>query len=255
MTPPRTRSTADSATSPDFAWNLADIHETLVEGLRARALAADEEQAVQGIDALSEIALHAMLADILVQTEFGVLRERVYPGQPGVAAEKARPKDSARMRCDIVLTPRKGMKLTDPVEQLRERDALVGTLFAETPLPTSKPTLTAAQALWIEVKTVGQYCFRRDIPVPNTTYGADLTQAMFDDLAKLSHEPLIHQGTLALILFTADRETAEHDVGVAMHRVLDKGVAFRAPIRGGFPITDRIGNAWCCVAVVPSVSV
>ena len=129
------------------------------------------------------------------------------------------------------------------------------SIFAGAELKPAKPTLAPAEALWLEVKTLGQFCFKRGVPVPNATYAAELTQAVFDDLAKLSHEPLIRHGALVLVLFTVDRGTAEHDVGVAMHRALDKGIVFRSPITGGFEISDRIGNAWCAVVVVGSVGV
>ncbi|HEX2836749.1 MAG TPA: hypothetical protein VHN77_01345 [Phycisphaerales bacterium] len=244
--------------TPDLGghgFDVADIHGVLIDGLRGRAGALDEEQAVQGIDALSEVALHAVLADVLRERGFGVLRERPYPGHRDMGRPGERPTHAARMRCDLVLTPAPGVTLGDPVADLRERDALEGTLFAGAELKPVKPTLPPEDALWLEVKTLGQFCFKRGVPVPNTTYAAELTQAVFDDLAKLSHEPLIRHGALVLVLFTCDKTTAEHDVGVAMHRALDKGVVFRSPITGGFEISDRIGNAWCAVVVVGSVGV
>lgn len=236
-------------------FDVVDVHGALVDGLRGRAGALDEEQAVQGIDALSEVALHAVLADVLRGRGFGVLRERPYPGHRDMGRPGERPMHAARMRCDLVMTPMAGMSLGDPVADLRERDAMEGTLFAGAELKPARPTLPPEDALWLEVKTLGQFCFKRGVPVPNTTYAAELTQAVFDDLAKLSHEPLIRHGALVLVLFTIDKATAEHDVGVAMHRALDKGVAFRSPITGGFEISDRIGNGWCAVVIVGSVGV
>lgn len=231
------------------------MHEALVEGLRAHAEALDEEQAVQGIDALNEVALHALLADVLRVSGHGVLRERPYPGHKDMGSAGNRPTHAARLRCDLVLTPAPGIVLGDPVADLRERDALEGTLFARAELKPTKPAVPPEDALWLEVKTLGQFCFKRGVPAPNTTYAGELTLAVFEDLAKLSHEPLIRHGALVLVLFTLDRTTAEHDVGVAMHRALDKGVTFRSPITGGFTISDRIGNAWCAVVVVGSVGV
>lgn len=247
----------ERATTSDshHTWSIPDVHGALVEGLRIAADALDEEQAVQGIDALSELALHTLLADMLRAQGLGVLRERPYPGHRDVGASGNRPKDSARQRCDLVLTPRAGVTLADPLAALRERDQLEATLFADAELKPTKPTVASGDALWIEVKTLGQFCFKRGVPVPNTTYAAELTQAVFDDLAKLSHEPLIRHGALVLVLFTVDRETAEHDVGIAAHRVLDKGVIFRSPTHAGFTITDRIGNGWCSVVCIESVTV
>ncbi len=238
-----------------IAWSVPDIHDVLVTGLRARADALDEEQAVQGIDALSELALQGVLADVLRAHTLGVIRERPYPGHKDMGSAGNRPKDSARLRCDLVLTPRAGLSIADPVAALRERDEVENTLFAGAELQPSRPTIAAGDALWLEVKTLGQFCFKRGVPAPNTTYASELTQAVFEDLAKLSHEPLIRHGALVLVLFTTDRETAEHDVGVALHRALDKGVAFRSPVRGGFGITDRIGNGWCSLMCVESVCV
>lgn len=238
-----------------YQWDLAVVHGAVVEGLGARERAIVEEQAVQGLDALSEVALQRTLSDLLARAGFGVLRERPYPGHQEQGSAGGRARDSARMRCDLVLTPVPGMALGDPVAELRERDAMSGTLFAGAELQPVRPTMAPEDALWLEVKTLGQHCFKRGVPAPNTTYGGELTQAVFEDLAKLSHEPLIRHGALVLVLFTGDRGTAEHDVGVAMHRALDRGVVFRSPIQGGFPISDRIGNGWCGVVVVGSVGV
>ena len=53
----------DAGPARGAAWDMAGVHHTLVEWLRGHAGAADEEQAVRGIDALAEVDLHAILRE------------------------------------------------------------------------------------------------------------------------------------------------------------------------------------------------
>ncbi len=60
---------------------------------------------------------------------------------------------------------------------------------------------------------------------------------------------VIRHAGLALVLFTADAEVADHDLLAWHTKCLDKGLPVRPPSVRGFPITDRVGNGWCAVAV------
>jgi len=53
-----------------------------------------------------------------------------------------------------------------------------------------------------------------------------------------------------LILFSIDRQTAEHDLQVLHDRAARRG-APRTFLSRGFAVPDRIGNRRCTVAVVP----
>jgi hypothetical protein len=215
-----------------------------------------EEQAVHGLDALSEVELHPLLAGAFGAAGFGVKREWPYPG----VVEK-RPKYSARNRCDVVLMGA-GQELLDPVAELLETDKAAGTLFesvATTDVAGATKTLAGAQcqvcqacdAFWMEVKVVGQYTYTLGVPGPNRAYGSELTGSLRVDLAKIGADSALRWAGLLLVLFTDEKETADHDLMVALHRSLDQGLSFSAPLVEAFEIPDRIGNRVCSVAMVP----
>jgi hypothetical protein len=145
---------------------LDDLIETIADGLERREAELRTEHAVHGLDALTEVRFHALMADALGMLPFGVLREQPYPHEwrrkrrggskaaiddsaspvhdpraeaEGVLAaadpitgELPDPRD--RMRCDLVLTPAPGLKLGDPLalvksDRARQKQA-AGTLFA-----------------------------------------------------------------------------------------------------------------------------
>lgn len=207
-------------------WSTADIADALHAGLRERAAADDAEHAVYGFDAKDELGLHPILARSLERhgEGWGVWAEQRYPGHWG------KRKKSEGLRCDLVLTP-DGRRLADPDTK--------GTLFGAT------AACDADAAYWLEVKTVAQFelgeGFRR--------YSAELLRPVMADVKKVWQDGVIRHGGLALILFTADAEVADHDVLAWHTRCLEKGLPVQTPAVRGFPITDRIGNGWCAVAV------
>lgn len=230
-------------------WDLTDLVRTVRTGLQAASEDSVREQAVHGIDALCEVDLHPIIADTLIAGGYTALRERHYPGEPG-----ARRKFSARQRCDVVLLPRKGAELFDPVADLLKRDKAAGTLFAATPAPSAVETAAIVQpedAFWLEVKLVGQYCYTQGVPGPNRAYSSELTSSLYVDLAKINADAALKWSALLLVLFSDCEETATHDLSIALHRSLDRGHTFRAPISESFPIPDRIGNRLCTVAAIP----
>lgn len=232
-------------------WNLHAILHALAHGLRRTEDELAREQAVRGLDALDELAMHPLLADALKPTSWGVLREVPYPVTAGLGTAGARPRHRERDRCDLVLTPAAGMSLADPVATLRERDKWQGSLFEQqaSTLAPANNVCMPCDAFWLEVKVVGQYAFVHGVPVANASYGSQLTAAFAGDLSKLAADAEVRSGGALLVLFTQDEATARHDLPIAMHRVLDKGFSLRNPVIESFPITDRIGNACCTLAI------
>jgi hypothetical protein len=234
-------------------WTLAEIVTRGADALRAAEDALWLEQAVRGIEALDELDVQGLLARGLAaqgpgQTPaWGVLREVPYPTPP---QRRALRRD--RARCDIVLTARAGDVLTDLVVRARERDAIEGTLFAslledqDANAPEER-TVGPEEAMWIEVKTLGQYAYRDGVPGPNRAYASELCQGVLSDARKLGADPRIGHGAALCVLFAASEEVARHDAGVAVHRMLDQGAPIASMEIICFPIPDRIGNGVCAV--------
>jgi hypothetical protein len=229
-------------------WDYREIVRIAREGLERHSRAGVAEQAVHGIDALSEVELHPLLASSFAEAGFFVQREWPYPGVPD-----KRPKLSARNRCDVVLAPA-GLELLDPVAELLEADKATGTLFepvADRTTVARDCVCEACDAFWLEVKVVGQYTYTLGVPGPNRSYASELTGSLRMDLAKIGADATLRWAGLLLVLFTDTRETADHDLMVGLHRSLDKGVSFSAPLVEAFDIPDRIGNRVCSVVMLP----
>jgi hypothetical protein len=219
------------------------------------------QQAVRGLDALDEIDLHPFLAAAVQAVGYGVLREVPYPGDAPAGASRRgcpprRPRRSERERCDLVLTPLPGQRLADPVEALIERDRAEATLFAHlagepvTAAPGASPPVAPEDALWLEVKTLGQYCFREGVPGPNPSYAGELVGGPARDIAKLARDPQITTAAAMVVLFCESEQVARHDLAEAANRWLDRDLPIAGPIIDGLPMQDRIGNAWCAAALV-----
>lgn len=241
---------------PDHAERVLTHPEALVDialaALREKALNLDAENAVHGLDAHEELWFHPLLADGFAAAGLGVAREALYPGNVEALA-RLRARRAQRERCDLVLLPRAGARLLDPVARSIERDDIGTTLFAPVAehLPPEPSGVAPADAYWMEVKVVGQFCFTDGWSGPNRAYAAELTGAIAD-VAKIGRDPHIRRGGLLLVLFTADQRTADHDIDVALTRASERGVRSRAPARARTPITDRIGNALCTLVLVPA---
>ncbi len=205
---------------------LIDVIDAVARGLAMRSAACDAEQATQGLDALMEIELHPLLAESLQNAGFGVSREVRYP------ADHHRPRASSGERCDLVVTT-EGRPLQ--VEDAHQ------TLFE--PADAVAPE----DALWLEVKVVSQYRPERQ----NRNYSAQLMTAVPRDITKLSKDPgILHAATL-LMLFVGTPAVAERDLAEWTRRCLQRGLPIGAPDERTVPINDRIGNAWCHLAVFP----
>lgn len=207
------------------------------------------EQAVRGLDALEELEFHPLLSAAFSAAGLGVVREAVYPAE---VASRARPRRSERRRCDLVLLPGPGT-LLDPVAARVESEAVAGSLFgavAEKLEPATAGGTRPEDAYWLEVKTVGQFAFVDGWSGPNRSYSSDMARAL-SDLDKLGGDGHIHRAGLALILFTRDQATADHDIDALYGQAIANAAPTLSPSRARLPIVDRIGNGLCTVCLFP----
>jgi len=228
-------------------WDLEQIADALADGLRVRAGKLDAEDAVYGLDAQSELELHPLLRNSLSRAGFGVFSEQPYPGDPWL-----RSKESARDRCDIVLTPDPETALGDDTSELKERDKSAGTLFEASirDRPLVAEGLEPEDAFWLEVKSVGQHSVVAGVAGADRAYAADLL-ACRNDVSKLAGDDRIRFGALCVVLFTADEQTARHDLDALMHTCLDEDLPVSAPAVRVVDITERIGNTVAAIMLAP----
>lgn len=207
-------------------WSWPAVADALEAGLTRASEAVELEQAVRGLDSLSELGLHPVLHQGLRDAGYGVHPEQRYP------RDRARRRRSEGSRCDIVLTP-EGRPLVGDETQLG--------LFA----PADPVALV--DALWIEVKVVAQF---REME-PNRAYEQALQNPVWKDVEKLASDPdLAHAGVL-LIVFTADEQIAWHDLDVWAARAQDLGLPLRVREQRSVSIGDRLGHRLCTVALFP----
>jgi len=206
-------------------WSPADIADAVTAGLKNQAAADDLEQAVYGLDARDELALHPLIRHALQQAGYGAWSEQRYP------EARTKRRRSEGQRCDLVLT-RDGRPLRDPAAEATLFDAVVDAADWR-------------EAFWLEIKAVTQFT----CDGPSSQYSRELLNPVTQDLRKLADAAdLVHAG-LPLVLFTADEEVAQHDIGAWLDRAWKRGLSLQPPACRGFAITDRLGNAWCGVAV------
>ncbi|MBA4028133.1 MAG: hypothetical protein C0475_03155 [Planctomyces sp.] len=219
-----------------------------------------------------------------------VLREQPYPSQwlAKRGRKRALPQGPDRLRCDLALLPYDAadldasgaprctpcladtLRIAHGVADHKRRRA--GTLFegAHEPgiddfdpaqpnaaLPLSAPApgervVASTEAYWLEVKLVGQHCYRDGVPGPNTRYASELTRGVIADLRKLRRQDGIAPGArgVLLVVLCAERGVMEGDTAILVHRCLDRGVGVRWPRVTGFAVPDRIGNRWCGLALL-----
>ena len=209
-----------------MAWDLTDIADAVARGLLARAAADDAEQAVYSIDALNELGLHPIIHKALRAGGYGVWPEQRYPSD-----RQLRKRKSQGQRCDLVLTRQVEQTLVDPEAEQ--------TLFAP---PDSLPL---EAAYWLEIKTVSQ--FTTEGPFPH--YGKEMLNAVSRDLRKLAADRLIFHAGLLLVLFTADEQTARHDLDAWLLRITRKGYPVAPAAERHHRITDRLGNGHMAVGL------
>lgn len=220
-------------------WHGLNIAQVVLEGLVRDEEALRLEGAVSGLDALDEIRLHRLIAKALETTGFGVLREVPFP-----SLTPAQKRDPQRLRCDVVLTPSPGQRIRDELRALRDKKAHEESLFKSSESDGVDPR----ECLWIEVKCVGQFTYTSGVPQPNRAYSSELIGAVYRDAMKLATDTLVAHAAGLVLLFSESREVAEHDLGVAANRALDRGAPINAFHFEHLPIADRIGNRVLTIA-------
>lgn len=210
-------------------WDLHYILDSVADALREEATRLDLEQSHLGIDALDELAIHPLLHQELRGAGYGVHPEQRYPG------DAAKPNRTEGDRCDIVLTQ-------DPAETIQD-PLLAGTLF-------EGAGVDPGEALWIEVKVVGQFTITDGTVRSNPTYSSQLLQLVPKDIRKLARDPLITHAAALVVLFTCDEATARHDLQLWTDRAISKSVPCSMSITRSLSITDHIGNGTCTIALM-----
>ena len=82
-------------------------------------------------------------------------------------------------------------------------------------------------------------------------YAHALQTPVWNDVKKLASDPTIVHGLVVLVLFTADATTADHDLDVWRSRARERGLHLWPPAQRSLPISDRVGNRLCTVALFP----
>lgn len=215
------------------------LAETVAQALADRADALDEEQSVQGVDALKETQLHDIAADGAAGAGFGVFREVPFP-----ALDDPTIRTTARQRCDLVLTPDPSLKPVDTLAVHNEREAIGATLFAQTSL-AAEPVEGVCQpedACWIEIKTTALFACRDGVFVPNRTYSSELVNGLTTDSTKLASDDRIWHALFLLIVFGEDERQVERDIRALAAHGVDSGLPIRSPTIVSRPINNRAGN-------------
>jgi len=259
-------------------WAYHQLMDIFADAIRGEEVRLRMEQAVHGIDSYDEVALHPILALSLIEAGYVALRETPYPSTWKkktwrVGESEDLPLPRQRERCDLVVLERGGMTLADShrteKRSRKAREELKGTLFEqveEKPVRVGESGVSASgegaligdesgqrtggeaspeDALWVEMKVVGQYEYADGVPVPNGSYASRLVRGVVSDLAKLATDESIKHSASLLVVFAADEEIARHDVFQAWHRCLDRDLPIASPMLRVVPISDRIGNKVC----------
>ena len=138
------------------------------------------------------------------------------------------------------------------MRQGKELRKAEGTLFAAVAHEVLAPpagSLPPEEALWVEVKTIGQHTYVDGIAGPNRSYAPQFNTCMAD-IRKLAMGHSIEHAALALVLFNETAAVAEHDLTAFMHKCLDRRLPVADLRRESIPIADRIGNGVCTVGLV-----
>ena len=101
--------------------------------------------------------------------------------------------------------------------------------------------------LFVDGDEVGQYT----LDGANAAYSSELMHPVRQDVAKLARDPDIRHAAVLLVLFTAGREVAEHDLSVWERHCIRHDLPIAPPAMRHVEINDRLGNALCSVVVYP----
>ncbi len=208
-------------------WDFSTIADHLGAVLQTAEDDLRLEQAVYGLDAKDERALHALLAAGL-KPSHEVAVEVHYPSSWGR-------KLTHRQRCDIVLSP-KGRPL--------RLDHAPPTLF------DSPNQSTAADALWLEVKVAAQW---REGGVRHVSYGQQWRGAVVEDLRKMEADALIREAGLLLIVFNESRDVLDKDLDLFETVLAEKEVLAGFRHVRSVEILERMGHRLCTAALWPTL--
>ncbi len=223
------------ATVEPLEWtSLTEIADQVSAGLQAAEADRALEQAVHGLDTLSEVALQTLLCEHLGQ-HFELAREVHYPSTSGA-------KRSHRQRCDLVLSP-KGSPLLLPT------DPQLALPLSATSQPAPKQCRPTT-AFWIEVKVAYQF---RPGGLVHKGYSTQFRKAVVADLRKLAAETLIHHAALLLIVFNESAEIARNDLDLFESLLSDKEALAGCREVRSVAIQDRIGHHLCTTALWPII--
>lgn len=229
-------------------WSYHDLAAAFADRLRRREVDLCAEQAVHGLDSLPELALHPVLAEGAEGAGMAVFRETPYPGQP-----QTLPRESERERCDLVIAPGGALAIADSIRKRKERGRADGTLFATVAEREDRPApgeVLPTDALWIEVKTIGQFTYVDGLAGPNRTYASQFG-ACLADVHKLARARDLANAGLLIVHFSEHAAVAVHDLTAFVHRCLDRDLPATDLYREHVEIADRIGNRLCTVGLVP----
>lgn len=213
--------------SLSLQWDFSTLADHLAEVVTKTENDLRLEQAVYGLDAKEELAIHALLAEGLTR-HYEVAREVHYPSSRGN-------KLTHRQRCDLVLTP-KGRPL--------KLDSAEATLFD--PANLASP----AEGLWLEVKVAYQF---REGGVRHMGYGPQWRTNVVNDLLKMEAEPLIHEAGLLLVVFNESKEILEKDLELFESVLAQKEVLAGFRKVRSVEIWERMGHRLCTVALWPTI--
>jgi hypothetical protein len=208
-------------------WDFSSVADQLGRIIELAEAEVRLEQAVYGLDARDELAIHSLLAARLKEY-YEVAREVHYPSSAGR-------KLSHRMRCDLVLTPR-GRPL--------RLDRNPATLFDQ---PDQSPP---EKALWLEVKIAYQF---REGGVRHGGYSSQWRNAVVEDLRKMEADELIREAGLLLVVFNESREILDKDLDLFETVLAQKEVLAGFRQVRSIEIWERIGHRLCTVALWPTL--
>jgi hypothetical protein len=233
---------------PMGVWDPSVIVRAARESLERAEAAFCDDQSVRGLDSLSEIRLHPLVETGLTHAGLGVHREVAYP-----TSNEFVPKNSARMRCDLVLTEKPGMVLYDPIAEQKLLEQATGTLFAGLAHEISPERVGTdpSDCYWIEVKSVAQYAYVDGVPAANSGYARELIKGPVADITKIASEPAIWQAGMMVLLFAESETVIEHDITQLVHECLNHDLPVGSPEIESFAISDRAGNTVCGIGLIP----
>lgn len=233
---------------PTGVWNPSVILGAARQSLEERERAIIDEQGVHGLDSLGETMLHPLIEQGLLDSGRGVHREVAYP-----SSSQFTPKNSARPRCDLVLTEQPDTELFDPIAEQKLIEQASGTLFGEVvhTIQCGRAGAEPGVCYWVEVKAVAQHAYIDGVPMPNRRYARELTKGPMADIAKLASEPAIWHAAMMVILFAESDAVIEHDLTQLVHECLNADLPVGPPEIESLSISDRVGNSRCGIGIIP----